>query len=117
MPCGGCSGAITRVLTKQKDAESTFPPTSLLYPPILPISPQSLTLPLATPGVTDFTVSLKKQLVLVESEALDFEQVKEVITKTQKVILKEKEVQAGWKIPEAEEEVVEWEGVPIPVVL
>ncbi|RPA79932.1 hypothetical protein BJ508DRAFT_415602 [Ascobolus immersus RN42] len=89
MSCGGCSGAITRVLNKQKEAEK----------------------------VKDFTVSLPKQLVLVESDTLSLDDVNDIIAKTQKTIVNKKEVIQGWKLPEAEGEKVEWDAVPTPVVM
>ncbi|KAI0261663.1 hypothetical protein BC834DRAFT_895348 [Gloeopeniophorella convolvens] len=57
MTCGGCSGAVTRVLTKAQ----------------------------ANGGVSAFDVSLEKQEVLVTG-TLPFEQVREIIAKTGKEV-------------------------------
>ncbi|KAF5358346.1 hypothetical protein D9756_001544 [Leucocoprinus leucothites] len=58
MTCGGCSGAITRVLNKAKEAGD----------------------------VSGFDVSLDKQEVVVKSSTLDYEAVREKIAKTGKEI-------------------------------
>jgi copper chaperone len=56
MTCGGCTGAITRILTKQQNDQK----------------------------VKSFDVSLEKQLVTVESDVLSKEEVFEIIKKSGK---------------------------------
>lgn len=75
MTCSGCSGAITRVLTKAKDAGEGEYPSGFSFP--LPH--------LCVEGVSDFTVDLETQEVIVKGSA-EYDDVLARIKKTGKEV-------------------------------
>lgn len=79
MACGGCSGAIERVLNK----------TDGILPPFLSLPPVLSVLTRPTSGLTSIDVSLEKQLVTVSasSEGPSYDDVYEKIKKTGKEII------------------------------
>ena len=84
MSCGGCSGAVERVLKK---LDGTMPP-SLVSLPFLPclLSAQSITNTRDT-GVKSYNVSLDTQTADVTTEeSLDYATVLEKIKKTGKTV-------------------------------
>jgi copper chaperone len=78
MTCGGCSGAVERVL-KKLDGAFPLPDNPLYLPP--------LTNPLLPTGVKNYTVSLDTQTADITAEStLDYATVLEKIKKTGKTV-------------------------------
>lgn len=79
MSCGGCSGAVDRVL-KRLDGQS--PPAHFPNP-----NPHTNT-PGTIPGVKSYTVSLETQTAtVIASEGLDYDKVLRTIAKTGKKVI------------------------------
>lgn len=74
MTCEGCSGAINRVLKKAQDADGEY--FTISQKQIRRVGPE----------ITEFSVSLEKQEVIVKSSNLNYEDVKVKIAKTGKEV-------------------------------